>query len=92
MLVKVLVLTGDQRVFHVIGDFAQRYQIMMLGPAGAEEYLAVTVHQDDAGIVTVHQAVDVRDVTGEIQIGRDRDDDEECQHGADRIGYLLPER
>ena len=54
VLIKILILAGDQRLFHTLGDIFELHQVPPLGIANAINNLVIGVSQHDAGIIAVH--------------------------------------
>ena len=76
VLIKILVLAGDQRLLHTLGDVFELHQVPPLGITNAINYLVVGVRQHDAGIVAVHQPFLIADITRIIKIAGNRHDDQ----------------
>ena len=77
VLIKILILAGDQCLFHVLRDILELHQVPPLGIANAINHLILGVGQHDAGIVAVHQPLLISDVAGIVKIAGNRHDDQE---------------
>ena len=49
VLIKILILAGDQRLFHIIRDIFELHQVPSLGIANAINHLILGVGQHDTG-------------------------------------------
>ena len=76
VLVKILILAGDQRLFHTLGDVFELHQVPPLCIANAINHLVISVSQHDTGIIAVHQPLLIADIARIIKIASNRHDDQ----------------
>ena len=76
VLIKIFILTGDQRLFHTLRDVFELHQVPPLGITNAINHLILGVSQHDTGIIAVHQPLLITDVARIIKIASNWHDDQ----------------
>ena len=76
VLIKILILAGNQRFFHAVGNIRERHIAAVFRPPYAIECFTTRVLQYDTGIVAVHQPLWVFYVVRKHNVGDNRHDNQ----------------
>ena len=80
VLIKILVLASNQRLFHAVRNIHERHVVAVFRPSYAIKCFTVRILQHNAGVVAVHQPLWVFYVVREHNVGDNRHDNQKCKN------------